>query len=56
MAGMFAAGTVKFEEDDVTIYGSITTKGNVEFANGAMHLYYRPASPALTEPFWPMSQ
>ena len=53
-AQLFANGGVEFESD-VTLYGNITTSGKVEF-KGAASLYYRPASPALTEPFWPMSQ
>ena len=37
-----------------TIYGSLTATGYIELVNGA-RVIYRPASPALTEPFWPMN-
>lgn len=33
------------------VYGSLTTKGTVLF-NGNTNVYYRPASGALTNPFW----
>lgn len=33
------------------VYGSVTTKGTVNF-NGNVNIYYRPATGALTTPFW----
>lgn len=38
----------------ITLYGSITTAKKVKFKNATV-LHYRPASPALTEPFWPIN-
>jgi len=38
-----------------TIYGSITAGDKVDFSSqGPTTIYYRPASPALTEPLWPV--
>ena len=37
-----------------TFYGSLTVK-NMMKSSGTLTIYYRPASPALTEPFWPMN-
>ena len=33
------------------VYGSVTSKGTVNF-NGNINVYYRPATSALTTPFW----
>ena len=50
-----------FAQDNViitgnsTISGSITSRDKVIFS-GTATLYYQPASPTLTEPFWPMNQ
>ena len=37
------------------VYGSVTTKGTVNF-NGNVNVYYRPATGALTTPFWASNQ
>lgn len=34
------------------VYGSVTAKGTINFQGGA-DFFYRPASPELTDPFWP---
>ncbi len=52
-AQLFANGNVILEGHS-TLYGSITTDGNPKFEGNAT-IYYRPASPALTEPFWPIN-
>ena len=52
-AQLFANGNVIMERQS-TLYGNITTDGNPVF-KGKATIYYRPASPALTEPFWPMN-
>ena len=53
--------TVKFKRGTI-LYGNITAGDKVEFNAvdiagmplGPTYLHYRPASHALTEPFWPM--
>ncbi|NNE70026.1 MAG: S8 family serine peptidase, partial [Rhodothermales bacterium] len=40
-------------EDGTRILGSIVTQGGVDF-KGSAEVLYRPASPALTEPIWPI--
>ena len=50
-AQLFSNGNVKFEGNS-KVYGSVTTDGNVEFKERST-VYYRPASSALTDPFWP---
>ena len=52
-AQLFAGGDVTFKKP-ITLYGSITTAKKVKFKNATV-LHYRPASPALTEPFWPIN-
>ncbi|MHB8579454.1 MAG: bactofilin family protein [Ignavibacteriaceae bacterium] len=39
---------------NVNVYGNITSSGVVNF-NGNNTIYYKPASAALTQPFWPQS-
>ena len=60
-AQLFTNGHVK-PKGHSTIYGNITAGGKVEFPDeddygipyGPTTIYYRPASSALTDPFWPM--
>lgn len=49
-AQMYSAGNILLS-DNTLIYGSVSAKGNVQFA-GNCNLYYRPATPELTNPFW----
>jgi len=52
-AQIFANKQVK-PKGNTTIYGSITAGDKVDFSGGPTTIYYRPASAALTEPFWPV--
>ena len=52
-AQLFSMGMVVFQAN-TTLHGNITTAKKVDFRS-ATKLYHRPASPALTEPFWPMN-
>ncbi len=52
-AQLFANGMILLEENS-TLYGTATSIGVIEFKGGSM-IYYRPATSALTEPFWPTS-
>lgn len=57
----FTNGMIK-PKGHSTIYGNITAGNKVEFPDqdeagnplGPTIIHYRPASPALTAPFWPM--
>lgn len=49
-AQMYSAGNILLS-DNTTVYGSVAARGNVQFA-GNCNLFYRPATPELTNPFW----
>ena len=48
----FAFAHDKALGDNPELYGSVTTRGAVDF-RGTVDIYYRKASPALTTPFQP---
>ena len=42
-------------EGDLTLRGNIASSGKVEFKKDhTVNIFYQPAPPALTDPFWPM--
>ena len=49
----FCNNTVELS-DNTTFYGNITVGNTLRF-KGTATMYYRPASPALTEQLWPMN-
>jgi len=51
-AQIYSNGGMEFESGTPDLYGSVTTRGVVDF-RGAVDIYYRKASPALTTPFQP---
>ena len=48
---LFCNGNIEFR-GHTRIVGSVTTAGSTEFTH-PVEIAYRPASPALTKPFWP---
>ncbi|MEM9664717.1 MAG: S8 family serine peptidase [Bacteroidota bacterium] len=52
-AQVLAKGDIRLGEE-AQVYGSLTSTGNLQ-SGEEMRLHYRPASPALTEPFWPVA-
>lgn len=51
-AQIYSNGGVEFDRGTPVVYGSVTTKGAVDF-RGSVDIFYRKASPALTKPFQP---
>ncbi|MEP0548778.1 MAG: S8 family serine peptidase [Rhodothermales bacterium] len=53
-AQVFSAGDIILRAP-TTIYGSVTAGDDVQVETAGAVVHYRTASPALTEPFWPMA-